>query len=307
MDRLNEGESTRHSKSKNSSSTNPPKSKESLWDEQLQRGGIVSQDLLGKAEENEPERKRRRVQDNFQTETGTVDVDKYMLAYIEEELAKRRPTPSNPADQPRRTTEEQVKQAILDPNDELSQIAAQYRALQQRNRPPKKEEDDEGSVGLSAQMLASVPEVDLGIEAKLRNIEQTGIARRKLLAQKQQPTAKEELEANTRCTFSPFLYTLSCRPQFQQATAVLQYERNLCSRWICGTDLWNAPVANRSGVATESEFRAQIAENPNEIEDNFRFNTSFAKLADRQDKRATASDAYVADKFRQRQREHRKK
>lgn len=201
-DRLNEGEATKRSKSKKPTSTNSQKSKETLWDEQLQRGGIVSQELLRKSEENEPERKRRRVQDNFQTETGTVDVDKYMLAYIEEELAKRRPATTNQAEPPR--TEEQVKQAILDPNDELSQIAAQYRALQQRDRPPPKEED-EGSAGLSAQMLASVPEVDLGIEAKLRNIEQTEVARRKLLAQKQRPTTKaqEEPEVNTRCTFLP--------------------------------------------------------------------------------------------------------
>lgn len=162
---------------------------------------------------NETERKRRRLlgQDNFQSETGAVDVDKYMMAYIEEELAKRRAasgvaggTPLPPSHR----TEAEMRQAILDPNDELSKIAEQYHQLQHRpDRDTKQKDEEEGSVTLSASMLGGVPEWDLGIEAKIRNIEQTEMAKRRLRENKKQPVA-EEPATNMRCKLNNFFRKL---------------------------------------------------------------------------------------------------
>lgn len=205
LQRLNEGE---RKKRKKPSKKPTEKSKETLWDEQLQRGGLVSASLLSgpSDDEQEAERQRRNVlgQDNFQSETGAVDVDKRMMTYIEEEMAKRRA--ASAVDMPK--TEQEVKQAILDPNDELSKIAEQYRLLQQRPDASKDKNEEEGSVTLSASMLGSVPEWDLGIEAKIRNIEQTEMAKRKLMDKKHAPAVTEDESINTRCTFVVWAWVL---------------------------------------------------------------------------------------------------
>lgn len=45
---------------------------------------------------------------------------------------------------------------------------------------------------LSAQMLSGIPEVDLGIEAKIQNIERTEKAKRKLIEEAKKAGAKKE-------------------------------------------------------------------------------------------------------------------
>ena len=45
---------------------------------------------------------------------------------------------------------------------------------------------------LSAQMLSGIPEVDLGIEAKIQNIERTESAKRKLLEDAEKKDDKKE-------------------------------------------------------------------------------------------------------------------
>lgn len=80
------------------------------------------------------------------------------MRYIEEELKQRRKAAiaagADESSEPILTGAEAV--ASLDPRDELYQIAEKYRI--------DKKPVVEGNVTLSATMLTSIPEVDLGIE-----------------------------------------------------------------------------------------------------------------------------------------------
>ncbi|KAK4049369.1 hypothetical protein OIV83_004101, partial [Microbotryomycetes sp. JL201] len=118
--------------------------------------------------------------DNFTGQTNTVDVDKHMMAYIESELKKRKGTQDI-------DTEQEMRR--LDPRDELFKVAEKYRI-------EKKEPAEEGSVTLSAAMLTAIPEIDLGIDRKLKNIEDTEKAKRALAEQRMKDAAAKEQEEN---------------------------------------------------------------------------------------------------------------
>ena len=72
----------------------------------------------------------------------------YRMAYIEEELRKRKPSSE--------TTEPSKEVRSLDPRDALYNVGEKYRV--------EKKQQEEGNVMLSAAMLTAIPEVDLGIE-----------------------------------------------------------------------------------------------------------------------------------------------
>ncbi|GAA5864681.1 hypothetical protein JCM1840_002199 [Sporobolomyces johnsonii] len=125
-----------------------------------------------------PEAKARKIvkSDNFTGQTNTVDVDKHMMAYIEAELQKKRSglDPSAPA--------ASTSNKPYDPRDELYKVAEKYKfadvAAQEKGKKDK--DDEEGNVTLSTSMLMGIPEVDLGIDTKLKNIEATEKAKRQL-------------------------------------------------------------------------------------------------------------------------------
>lgn len=83
-----------------------------------------------------------------------------MMAYIESEMRKRMQAPGQEL-----PSGDRLAAAVNDPEDELYRVAEKYRALQSAARPePKSQEEDEGNVTLSAAMLSSIPEIDLGME-----------------------------------------------------------------------------------------------------------------------------------------------
>ncbi|CEQ39229.1 SPOSA6832_00750, partial [Sporobolomyces salmonicolor] len=98
------------------------------------------------------------------------------MAYIESELQKKRSglDPSAPA--------ASTSNKPYDPRDELYKVAEKYKfadvAAQEQGKKDK--DDDEGNVTLSTSMLMGIPEVDLGIDTKLKNIEATEKAKRQL-------------------------------------------------------------------------------------------------------------------------------
>lgn len=87
---------------------------------------------------------------NFTHQSNTLDVDKHMMAYIEEELKKKR----EQAGEAETLEDGQVKK--IDPREEIWNIAEEFKL--------KRKAVDEGSVTLSTTMLTAIPEVDLGIE-----------------------------------------------------------------------------------------------------------------------------------------------
>ncbi|KAI5475547.1 hypothetical protein MNV49_001180 [Pseudohyphozyma bogoriensis] len=131
-------------------------------------------------EEDDPEDKeaatRKLVKsNNFTGQTNAVDVDKHMMAYIEAELQKRKGTSDFDT-----TAEIQS----LDPRDALYKVAEKYRI--------QKKEVEEGNVTLSTAMLTAIPEVDLGIDTRLKNIEDTEKAKRQFYEARANPVVEEE-------------------------------------------------------------------------------------------------------------------
>ncbi|KAL3189139.1 hypothetical protein MRX96_003274 [Rhipicephalus microplus] len=98
----------------------------------------------------------------FSVETNQRDEDADMMKYIEEELAKRRGGIQEP---------ELSLQNTVDEEDVLFHVPEHL-----RKSTSKKSEEM-----LSNQMLSGIPEVDLGIEERIRNIEATEEAKLKLI------------------------------------------------------------------------------------------------------------------------------
>lgn len=101
----------------------------------------------------------------FSAETNKRDEDEEMMKYIDEELAKRK------------GSEDSEKDAT-DPNKYLSPEEAALQSLPDHLRQSSTHRSEEM---LSNQMLSGIPEVDLGIEAKIKNIEATEDAKLRLL------------------------------------------------------------------------------------------------------------------------------
>ncbi|WVQ71837.1 hypothetical protein IAR50_001379 [Cryptococcus sp. DSM 104548] len=128
---------------------------------------------------DETEKVKRLVRaNNFTGQTNALDVDKHMTAFIENELAKRR-------GQATTTTSENPEP--YDPQAELYKIAEKYQQLETSKK--KKVDDDEGNVTNSLGMLTSIPEVDLGMDNRLKNIEETEKAKRAMMEQRKQEAA----------------------------------------------------------------------------------------------------------------------
>ncbi|KAJ9475978.1 hypothetical protein PHBOTO_006042 [Pseudozyma hubeiensis] len=186
LERLNKGERRRKKGSKSKSAA---QLEEERWEQQMKHGGLVHQadeesDDDTAADASKPRRLVRK--NNFQGETGTVDVDKHMMAYIQQEMSKRNPHSSAIDDE---TTTDTA--ATPNPHDSLYALAEKYRQLQRSVKPEQSEEQREGNVALSSQMLTSVPEVDLGIDTRMNNIQQTEAAKRKL-AESQRGSTRDD-------------------------------------------------------------------------------------------------------------------
>ena len=105
----------------------------------------------------------------FSAETNKRDEDEEMMKYIEEQLSKRKC----------KTKEENEEGKTQDDSAKyLSPEEAALQAVPEHLRASSTRRSEEM---LSNQMLSGIPEVDLGIEAKIRNIEATEEAKLKLL------------------------------------------------------------------------------------------------------------------------------
>ncbi|XP_065360233.1 splicing factor C9orf78 [Calliphora vicina] len=104
----------------------------------------------------------------FSAETNKRDEDEEMMKYIEQELHKRKGVAeSNPENE-----------LGADPQKYLTPEEAALFALPEHLRQSSSHRSEEM---LSNQMLNGIPEVDLGIDAKIKNIEATEEAKQKLL------------------------------------------------------------------------------------------------------------------------------
>ncbi|ORX94807.1 hypothetical protein K493DRAFT_261146 [Basidiobolus meristosporus CBS 931.73] len=113
--------------------------------------------------DEEGEEKRPKVLETFTTQTDALDVDKHMMAYIEEEMRKRNGNPS----------EEDEAAGGQSTSNELFQVPDHLKV--------EKKPINETNINLSTTMLTAIPEVDLGIDTRLRNIEETEKAKLRML------------------------------------------------------------------------------------------------------------------------------
>ncbi|KAG0227876.1 hypothetical protein BGW42_002530 [Actinomortierella wolfii] len=135
-------------------------------------GGLVDLDEVRRSEDGAP---RSTTLNSFTKQTNALDVDKHMMKYIEEELKKRKGIATADNDD--------------DDNGASNTLSGDIEILNQlgiRQKAPKPEQ--EGNVQLSTTMLTAIPEVDLGISERLRNIEETERAKRKLFEENKNPT-----------------------------------------------------------------------------------------------------------------------
>ncbi|OAV99694.1 hypothetical protein PTTG_00519 [Puccinia triticina 1-1 BBBD Race 1] len=199
LQRLNAGEPKKKKKKKNNNSNGGPVGD----DPELGKpdGQVidsvdddpVKDDRLAEDEpEDEDARTRKIIKSNhFTQQTNTLDVDKHMMSYIEEELQRRRKEAI--AAGAIESSEPILKGldaiASLDPRDELYKIAEKYRI--------QKKPVVEGNVTLSATMLTSIPEVDLGIDNRIRNFEATEKAKRQLSEQRAQQSQQGKATPGT--------------------------------------------------------------------------------------------------------------
>ncbi|KIY73846.1 hypothetical protein CYLTODRAFT_416499 [Cylindrobasidium torrendii FP15055 ss-10] len=145
--------------------------------EEVEKGGLRRTAVEDDEDDEEREARARRAvrSSNFTVQTNALDPDKHMMAYIEENLKIRG----------RPLEEEEPKP--FDPNEALFQLAGQLKVPQQKST-------GDGNVTNSAGMLTAIPEVDLGMDSRLKNIQDTEMAKRIAaeLKQKQTPTNNDE-------------------------------------------------------------------------------------------------------------------
>ncbi|KAF4527505.1 hypothetical protein B566_EDAN016202 [Ephemera danica] len=110
----------------------------------------------------------------FSAETNTRDEDEEMMKYIEEELTRKKGERSTnkPGGSSTEVDQISVGGKYLTPEEAALQSVPDHLRASSTHRSEEM---------LSNQMLSGIPEVDLGIEAKIKNIEATEEAKMRLL------------------------------------------------------------------------------------------------------------------------------
>ncbi|KAK2189360.1 hypothetical protein NP493_108g02002 [Ridgeia piscesae] len=133
----------------------------------LSTGGYVDMKTLKKEITAEDMEELKQIGTSFAAETNQRDEDAEMVKYVEEALAKRKGIEKQAS----------IEEKVKNPEDALYELPENIKNI---TSSIKRSEDM-----LSNQMLSGIPELDLGIEVKIRNIEATEEAKQKLLRESQ--------------------------------------------------------------------------------------------------------------------------
>ncbi|KAI0080800.1 hypothetical protein K474DRAFT_1589006 [Panus rudis PR-1116 ss-1] len=157
------------------------KKKKRVREEEEDQGGLKKGAAVESDEEDKAEAKARRVvrTNNFTQQTNTMDVDKHMMAYIEENMKLRRGQKSE---------QDSKDDGPFDPYAELFKSVTEKFKTKAEG---EKKEKDEGNVTNSLAMLTAIPEVDLGMDTRLKNIEETEKAKRMLAEERKERERKK--------------------------------------------------------------------------------------------------------------------
>jgi hypothetical protein len=135
----------------------------------IQTGGLINMNTVkaGKLKVSNDDAYDTGIGTQFSAETNIGDTDEQMMKYIEDQMSKRC------------GGVETTKKDENDANRYLTPEEAAILALPSHLRESGTKKSEEM---LSNQMLNGIPEINLGIEAKIRNIEATEEAKQKMLA-----------------------------------------------------------------------------------------------------------------------------
>ncbi|KOC63432.1 Uncharacterized protein C9orf78 [Habropoda laboriosa] len=134
----------------------------------VKTGGMVNMAALKNTKLKQNDAYETGIGTQFNAETNKRDEDEEMVKYIEEELSKRK---SKNEDKTENGSNSE-KGSYCSPEEAALQAVPEHLRQSSAHRSEEM---------LSNQMLSGIPEVDLGIEAKIRNIEATEEAKLKLL------------------------------------------------------------------------------------------------------------------------------
>lgn len=132
----------------------------------LQSGGLINV-KSGKLKIKSDDAYDTGIGTQFSAETNIGDTDEQMMKYIEDQMSKRSGNDTSKKDE-------------NDSNRYLTPEEAALLALPSHLREAASKKSEEM---LSNQMLNGIPEINLGIDAKIRNIEATEEAKQKLIAE----------------------------------------------------------------------------------------------------------------------------
>ncbi|XP_054712538.1 splicing factor C9orf78-like [Uloborus diversus] len=158
----------------------------------LKTGGFIDmKSLKGKGKIGGDELDAVHLGSVFSAETNRRDEDADMMKYIEEELGKRKGLSSIPE-----AKKEALRQAdssnahesedSVDSEGPLKADDVLFEVPEHLRRPSTKKSEEM----LSNQMLSGIPEVDLGIEERIRNIEATEEAKLRVLRERMKKKEK---------------------------------------------------------------------------------------------------------------------
>ncbi|CAF1148115.1 unnamed protein product [Adineta ricciae] len=139
----------------------------------MKTGGLVEMNTVKQQQQRSKD--LSTINDNFARETNTRDEDTEMQRYIEEQLTKIQQKSSNSSSGLNSASNNEltaVFATLKKPEDTLFHVS---KHLITDHSTQASEEM------LSEQMLSGIPEVDIGVEEKIRNIEETDKAKRKLI------------------------------------------------------------------------------------------------------------------------------
>ncbi|KAF7281142.1 splicing factor C9orf78 isoform X2 [Rhynchophorus ferrugineus] len=139
----------------------------------VQTGGMVNMQALksGKVKQVD-DAYDTGIGTQFSVETNKRDEDEEMMKFIEEEMSKKKG----------KNDPDNTNNKLANGTSYLTPEEAALQAVPKHLRESSAKRSEEM---LSNQMLSGIPEVDLGIEAKIKNIEATEEAKLKLLWEKQ--------------------------------------------------------------------------------------------------------------------------
>merc|ERR1719436_1785011 len=148
----------------------------------LKKGGMLDTKAMKDCKANDD---AYDVGTQFSKETHIRDEDDEMRKFIETEMSKMKGRPEEAEEE----EEDQTPQFLAPEDAALLSLPAHL-----TKSTFKKDQQM-----LSAQMLSGIPEVDLGIDAKIQNIERTEKAKKKLLEEnkKKASTTYEDLQKST--------------------------------------------------------------------------------------------------------------